>query len=650
MQFKYPEILYALLLLIIPIIVHLFQLRRFEKIAFTNVKFLKKVELQTRKSAKLKKFLILLSRLGLFTAIIFAFAQPYFSSNKLNSKPKTILYLDNSLSMQAKDGVNSILQNAIQEIISNYKATKEITLITNTDYYKNISGKELKNQLLSIDYHSISQDINTTLLKASKLSSLEKGTTNHLILLSDFQNHITPKKLALDNITQYNFVQLTPTIKENIAIDSLYINKQNGIDVTINIILKSYHATSKNLAVSLFKEQILQAKTTTSITKNKTTKISFKIPITNSFNGRVSITDPIVSFDNDFYFSLNKPEKINVLAIGENVHFLSKIYTKEEFNYIEKKVNQLDYNTIANQHLILLNELEKIPISLQNELSKFIFNGGSLAIIPALKSDIPNYNQFFNTLQIGALDKSIKMASTITTINFSHPILNNVFEKKINNFQYPTIQSRYLSSLKNTTSILKLDNQQDFITQIKVKKGTIFWIATALNQDNSNFKNSPLIVPIFYNFGKQSFHITKPFYTIGTENKIEVKTKIKKDEVLQISNATNDSFIPLQIISQNSVSITTQDKPTKSGFYKIQKEQENIKNIAFNYNRLESSTQYANIKNEVSLYENATYSKSIKSALKQLKDMYKINSFWRWFVSLAILFFILEMLLIKFMK
>ena len=76
MQFKHPEILYALFLLLIPIIVHLFQLRRFEKVPFTNVKFLKQVELQTRKSSKLKKFLILCSRLLALTGLVFAFAQP----------------------------------------------------------------------------------------------------------------------------------------------------------------------------------------------------------------------------------------------------------------------------------------------------------------------------------------------------------------------------------------------------------------------------------------------------------------------------------------------------------------------------------------------------------------------------------------------
>ena len=66
LQFKHPEILYTLFLLIIPIIVHLFQLQRFIKVPFTNVKFLKQITLQTRKSSKLKKWRILLSRLALF--------------------------------------------------------------------------------------------------------------------------------------------------------------------------------------------------------------------------------------------------------------------------------------------------------------------------------------------------------------------------------------------------------------------------------------------------------------------------------------------------------------------------------------------------------------------------------------------------------
>lgn len=86
MQFKHPEILYFLALLIIPILVHLFQLQRFVKVPFTNVAFLQKLAIQTRKSSRIKKWLILTTRLLSLSALIFAFTQPYFSNKSINKK------------------------------------------------------------------------------------------------------------------------------------------------------------------------------------------------------------------------------------------------------------------------------------------------------------------------------------------------------------------------------------------------------------------------------------------------------------------------------------------------------------------------------------------------------------------------------------
>ena len=102
MQFKYPALLYALFLLLIPILIHLFQLRRFQKVAFTNVSFLKKVSMQTRKSSQIKKWLVLMLRLLGVAAIVIAFAEPFKASvTALNSTKETTLYIDNSFSMQA---------------------------------------------------------------------------------------------------------------------------------------------------------------------------------------------------------------------------------------------------------------------------------------------------------------------------------------------------------------------------------------------------------------------------------------------------------------------------------------------------------------------------------------------------------------------
>ena len=144
MQFKNPEILYFLWLLIIPILVHLFQFQKFVKVPFTNVAFLQKIIQDSRKSSRLKKWLILATRMLLLPAILFAFSQPFFSDEKSTKNAIKIIYIDNSLSTQGKSAKGILLQGAGNEIIENAPQSNMYSLLTNDAFYDNISFSELK--------------------------------------------------------------------------------------------------------------------------------------------------------------------------------------------------------------------------------------------------------------------------------------------------------------------------------------------------------------------------------------------------------------------------------------------------------------------------------------------------------------------------
>ena len=109
MRFEHPEFLYALFSILVPLIVHFFSFKRFRTEKFTNVAFLKNIKKENRKRSKLKKILILFSRLFALTSIIFAFSKPYLvNSNKQNTQNDIIIYLDNSLSMSILEDNESI--------------------------------------------------------------------------------------------------------------------------------------------------------------------------------------------------------------------------------------------------------------------------------------------------------------------------------------------------------------------------------------------------------------------------------------------------------------------------------------------------------------------------------------------------------------
>ena len=104
LNFLYPAFLWGLFLIIIPILIHLFNFRRYKKIYFSNVSFLKSVKEQTKFASRLKHLLVLLSRILMIAFLVLAFSQPYISHKQQTAtKKKSVsIYIDNSFSIDRK--------------------------------------------------------------------------------------------------------------------------------------------------------------------------------------------------------------------------------------------------------------------------------------------------------------------------------------------------------------------------------------------------------------------------------------------------------------------------------------------------------------------------------------------------------------------
>ncbi len=647
MQFKHSEILYFLALLIIPILVHLFQLQKFVKVPFTNVAFLQKIALQTRKSSQLKKWLILTIRLLLLAAIIFAFSQPFFSNKELNKNQHNFIYLDNSLSTNAEGEKGNLLQVSSQEIIENISDKDNFSLLTNDNFYSNISSSELKKILFEVKNSAKKLSLTDVLLKIESQNNNKTKTLSKNILISDFQN------IYKNNFTNVNndllLIKQQNSQKNNVSIDSVFTNENDGNNFTLNIKVKNQGETKKNIPIAIFNNKKLISKQTFSIEKDTEKIITFSIQNQPQFLGKIQITfSDAFSFDNIHFFTLNSNQKINVLSIGKVSEFLSRIYTKNEFNLTQLSAKNINYNAIPKQQLILVNELENISQPLISSLTNFSKKGGDLVIIPNSKTDISSYNLLFKNLSAGKILLNKKDTLKITNINFNHPLLKNVFVKKVRNFQYPTVQNHFPTLFTNASTVLSFEDNSAFIQQIKTPNSKVYFVASSLEKTNSNFVNSPLIVPIFYNIGQQSLQHSKLYYTVDNKNKIDVNTPLNKDAVLSIKNKRT-SFIPLQQTFQNKITITTKEQPLKAGFYYILKQQDTLKSIAFNYPKEESLLQFLNV-NELKNNKSITISTSVKDVFTEINKKNEVRWLWQWFLALAIVSLLLEILILKFFK
>jgi hypothetical protein len=123
---------------------------------------------------------------------------------------------------------------------------------------------------------------------------------------------------------------------------------------------------------------------------------------------------------------------------------------------------------------------------------------------------------------------------------------------------------------------------------------------------------------------------------------------VQEDGILALANidTPDKTQIPLQRTFGNKVTITTQEQPENAGIYNVSNKDSILQQVSYNYNRDESVLRYQNLQ----ATDGVSYASSVATLFDTLKEANSIQSLWKWFVIFALLFLVLEMLILKFFK
>ena len=640
MQYKYPELLWALLLLLIPIIIHLVQLRRFKKTPFTNVRLLKQVTAQSSKTNTLKKWLLLTARLLLLACLVMAFAQPFIASYSALQDKETVIYLDNSFSMQAKGRNGMLMENAIQDLLREVPEDASFNLFTNSKEFPKTDVRSLQNDLLTLPPTHQQLGVKEIKLKAAKYFSENENAIKNLVVISDFQERIRNENETDSSKINLQYVPLRPENNTNISLDSLIISNASPTQIELTVLL-SATGESETVPVSLFNGETLIAKSAALFEGVTQAEVVFTLSADEVVDGRIEISDAGLPYDNQLYFTIAPKEKIKVLAISEADHqFLNRIYTSDEFQFQNTSLQQLNYGEITASNLIVLNEIQDIPTPLQNALHSFEEEGGHLLIIPHANANLPSYNQFLNRFQNTRFSFPEGSDIKITEIAFEHPIYKDVFEREVSNFDYPEVASYYTIS-GGLSKILGFQNGAPFLSG----DGSCYIFSAAISGEFSNFKRSPLIVPTLYAVGINSYNRPSLYNTISNFSEIDIKWNPGQDNILKVHNESFE-FIPLQRSFANKTTLSFTEDPTEAGTYSVKAGEDTLLKLSFNYPRQESNLSYMDIED----LSNGRVSNNIEELFSRLEKEDKVTELWKWFVILALFFLLMEVLIQKFIK
>lgn len=361
MNFLYPGFLFSLLAVAIPILIHLFNFRRFKTVYFSNVQFLKAVKEENASAEKLKNLLILFCRILAIVFLVLAFARPYFYSDsniRQDLNNMVYIYIDNSYSMENQNKEGSLLDEAkrrAKEIAKAFSANDRFLLTTNDfegKHQRKLSYEELVQQIDEVKISPVQRSLQQVLYRQHAAFSGNTGgqgsaenSNSYSYIISDFQDNFvgnmnapvfdsgqhnasssiagqSGKAIDADENMSISLVKLTANGQPNIAVDSIWslspAHRPNDQEKFV-VQLRNYgEENSEQLSVKLTINNQQKALARISIPAGKVIRDTLRFSgLTAGWQkGTVTIKDFPVTFDDELNFSFKVNTGLNVLHIS----------------------------------------------------------------------------------------------------------------------------------------------------------------------------------------------------------------------------------------------------------------------------------------------------------------------------------------------
>lgn len=674
MQFLYPTFLLALAALAIPIIIHLFYFRRFKRVYFTNVRFLREVKEETSARSKLRNLLVLAMRLLAIAFLVLAFAQPFIPQDvEVKKGQKAVsLFIDNSFSMEALSQDVPLIDKAKQrarEIVEAYRIDDEFQILTN-DFegrHQRLVGKEdALNLIDEIEISPAVRDLRSVLERQRQ--ALNTGTEDNQVayIISDFQKNITNLVSLQDTALEVNLIPLQAVQERNISIDSAWfeapvpmVNQTNALVVQ----LKNLSGEDvDNVRLSLRYEGQNKPVGTLSIPAGSTVTDTVNITIlrTGWHEAELAITDYPVQFDDKYYCTFNVPDEINTLAINENLpdpYLSAALSGFANFKLTNQQSSNLDYSQFSNYELIVLNELINVSSGLSFELQQYVRNGGNLLVFPNRNANLATYQTFLAGFPANELEAFEQQERQVVSVNTDEFIFRDVFENAGANLKLPVSQGNFQFTRysRSEEPLLIYRDGNSYLSKYQIERGNLYVAAAPLDESLNNLVLSgEIFIPMLYKMAISAGRARKIAYTIGNNEVIETNHRGTGSDIVYKLKGESEEFIPEQRIIGAKVFLGVNNQISQAGYYDLFLDpQEILGAFAFNFNRKESDLQYytsqdlqylvGDLAKVISVNDNSVLTAQIEERSQGIV-------LWRWCLILALLFLGAEVLLLRFWK
>lgn len=673
MRFLSPGFLFALLTIAIPVIIHLFNFRKFKKVYFSNVRFLKDVSLQTSSRQHLKERLILVSRILAISFLVFAFARPYIpdpeSENSAEQQVVSV-YIDNSMSMELRNREGNLLEEAkrrAKEIASAYSLNDRFQLLTNDfegKYHRLLSPGEFRDAVDEVKLSPVHKNLNQILNRQKDIFNKEPNSVKTVYLISDFQNNILPDEVVRTNSTyKIRLIRLTTAEQTNVSVDSVWflssIHRPDDAEKLIVRLRNHSDQQAEAIPLKLSINGKQKALATISIAPRQLAvdTLSFSGLQAGWQEAEIEIKDFPVVFDDKFYFSFRVQESMPVLIINgdSESQYLNSVYRSDPFFRIENSsAGNINYTALSSYSLIVLNELREFGDGLTQQLKTAINKGTNIIVFPYLANDQAELKKFLQALGTDVSVQVISTESKVSSLNLQHPVFKGVFDRIPEKMDLP-VAKKYVQystqSRLGRQNLMELQGRVSFFSEYRLGTGKIYLSAVPLNEETSNFARHSVFVPLMYQTALLSLRNQALYHQLNSDQMIELpKITLNSNQTLKLKAADFETIPDLRQ-NENFSQIYIADQIRQSGNYRLNKQDSLMAVLSFNDEGTESEMSFASdqqIRDKMPGQKIDMIEPDSGSIQNEIKTINKGLSLWKVCLILALLFFALEILLIRF--
>jgi len=670
MQLTYPWFLWGLGAVAVPVLIHLLQLRRPQRVIFTNIGFIRQVELVTVRQRKLQHLLVLLMRVLGVVALVLLFCQPFIpakeSKDALVANEVDVL-LDNSASMQVNSQeAGSLFGAAVgqaREVGKNYPATVRFRLLNQGR--NELSQVAYREQLDGLKVNARSEGL-------SKLVGQTAGRVRQpLYVFSDFQkSDFKPEMMA--GFGAVRDIVLVPQVGKtsgNVFVDSVWLDDAFvRVRTNLGLHVRVRNGGSEDVAdcpvkVFLGERQVAAFRVSVAAGQVAASVVQVQVADEKLARGRVVTEDVPVTFDNTYYFTLQPTAAIPVLEIGPEP-VAQQLYSNEPlFNYSFVKPQNVDYGRLRKANLVLVREVERVDAGLRDALLAVVKRGGSVVVVPSASiTGRDSYQQLFKALGVGQAQWEAAAEPELREVAMPSaraPFFREVFGAQQRAVTMPRV-APVLRWGRTGEDILRMRDGESYLAEFASGPGRVYVFSAPFEAKYSDFTSHALFVPVLYRMAMLSYHneqlpayrLSQTTLTLGLPSSAGEAGRTEEASIRLVKDSV--TLIPTQRVQGQELRLEMPVGLREPGFYQVQRRGQVLTTLAFNQAKRESElAAYSADELRAMVGPNQPNVRVLDgnaggTALAKLRAEQTGQPLWRYCLALVLLCLLAEALLLRF--